>query len=149
MLTSLPDSSKGLNIHCTVEVFDHLGQVPLHFFNRAWVDQRTNSSRCNHKLMPIQNSQLPTETSTSDIVARIFGYSLHHFEHSRDDFFQDVRFLAHDLVHDPICQRQDALQSIEKAQRDLVIFVLFSQKLNDQSSSQLLTCQCGKHEPRK
>jgi len=51
----------------------------------------------------------------SDIVARIFRYSLHHFEHSRDNFFQDIRFLAHDFIRDPFRRRQDAFQLIEEA----------------------------------
>ena len=69
----------------------------------------------------------------SDIGTRMLRYSLHHLEHPRDDFFQDIRFLIHNFVRDLVCQRQNALQSIEKAQRDLVVFVLFFQELNSQA----------------
>ena len=45
MLTSLLDSSEGFNINCTIEVFDHLGQVSLHAFDRPLVGQPTDRSR--------------------------------------------------------------------------------------------------------
>ena len=68
-----------------------------------------------------------------NIAARILRYSVHHFEHPRDNFFQDIRFLTHDFVRDLVRQRQNALQSIEKAHWNPVICVLFFQELNIQS----------------
>jgi len=52
VLTSPLGPSEGLNIHCTVEVFDNSGQVPLHVFDRAQVDQSANRFRCSHQRMP-------------------------------------------------------------------------------------------------
>ena len=57
---------------------------------------------------------------------------MHYFEHSWDDLLQDICLVAYDLICDLVCQWHHALQSIEKAQRDLVIFVLFFQELNGQ-----------------
>ena len=73
----------------------------------------------------------------SDIGARIFRYSIHHLEHPRDDPLQDIGLVAHDFIGDLVCQCDDALQPIEKAQRDLVIFILFFQQLNGQALSLL------------
>ena len=76
----------------------------------------------------------------SDILARIFRYSLHHLEHSWDNFYEDICFPQHIYFPQHICfpqhaqdlihQRQDELQLGEKAQRDLVILALFFQELN-------------------
>jgi hypothetical protein len=57
---------------------------------------------------------LPTETPTFDIVTRKFGDPLHHFEHSRDDSLQDFCLFADNFICDLVCQRQNALQPIEK-----------------------------------
>ena len=45
ILTSLLDFSERLNIHCTIEVLNRLGQVPLHFLNRPLVRQTADRSR--------------------------------------------------------------------------------------------------------
>ena len=45
MLTSLLDSSERLNIHCTIEVLNHLGQVPLDFFGLLLVRRTADGSR--------------------------------------------------------------------------------------------------------
>ena len=47
MLTSLLDSSERLNIHCTIEVLNHLGQVPLHFFGHLLVRRPADRSSYN------------------------------------------------------------------------------------------------------
>ena len=107
VLTSLLDPSESLNVHCTIEVFDHLGQFPLHFFDRARVDQSVDRSRWAHQNNRGLERRLRTKASTSDIFARIFRYSLHDFEHPRDNFFQDIRFLADDFIRDLVRQRQD------------------------------------------
>jgi len=65
----------------------------------------------------------------SDIVARTFHDPLHHFEHWRDKNLHDIRFIAHDSVRDPVRQKQDVFQSIEKIRRDLIIFILFFYEL--------------------
>ena len=47
VLTSLLDSSERLNIHCTIEVLNHLGQVSLHCFGRPLVGRSADRSRYN------------------------------------------------------------------------------------------------------
>ena len=84
-----------------------------------------------------------------DIVTRIFRHPLHHFEHSRDNFFQDIRFLAYDFVRDPLRQRTDALQPIEKAQRDPIVFILFFQELNVKCYLYFYYASSREHEPQQ
>ena len=53
MLTSHFGAVENLNIHCTVEVFDDLGQLSVHFFDRpVRVDQPIYRSRCGHQHWP-------------------------------------------------------------------------------------------------
>ena len=59
MLTSLLDSSERLNIHCTIKVLNHLGQVPLHFFGRPLVRRPADRSRYN----PLVFGQLSKTTA--------------------------------------------------------------------------------------
>jgi len=84
---------------------------------------------------------MPTETSTSDVVARNLRNLSHHFEHSRDDLLQDICLVAKDIICDLFCERQDALQSIENTRRDLVIFVFFLQELDGRALFLLLILQ--------
>jgi len=59
---------------------------------------------------------------------------LHHFEHVRDDFLQDVRLFANDFICGFVGKKQNALQPIKKTRQHLVMLVLFLQELNDQVS---------------
>ena len=70
---------------------------------------------------------LPT---TSDVVARKICDPVHHFERLRDNLLQEVRLFANDFACDLICEKQDALQPIGKAQQHLVAFILFLHELN-------------------
>ena len=65
----------------------------------------------------------------SDIVTRKFGDSMHHVEHLRNNFLQDICLFADDLICDLIRHRQNALQATKKARRQSVIFVSFLQEL--------------------
>ena len=76
----------------------------------------------------------------SDVDTREFGDPVHHFEHSRNNFLQDICLFADDLICDFIRKGQNALQAIEKARRHLVIFILFFQELSGQALCLLLTC---------
>ena len=148
VLTSCLDSSEGLNIHSPVEVFNDLGQVLLGFFDRAVADQSANRSHYNHEHMQISIRRSPTKTSTSDVVACKFRYSLHHLEHSWDNFFQDIRFLTHGFIRNPVRQRQKAMQSVEEAQRYLVIFILFLQELDVKCHLHIRSGRSSVHEPQ-
>ena len=53
VLTSCLDSSEGLNIHRSVEVFNDLGQVLLGFSDRAVADQ--SARRCRYNREHMQN----------------------------------------------------------------------------------------------
>ena len=55
---------------------------------------------------------------------------MHHLKHSRDNLLQKFCLFADYFICNPLRHRQNALQPIENAQRYLVIFVLFPQKLN-------------------
>jgi len=63
------------------------------------------------------------------VAQKVCG-AVHYFEHSRDDFFQDFCSFAHNSTCDLVCKGQNALQSIQKAQRYLVGYILFLQELN-------------------
>jgi len=63
---------------------------------------------------------------------------LHHFKHPRDDLLQEFCLFADELVRDLVRKEQNALQPIQKAQRDLVVLVLFLQELNGQALPLLL-----------
>ena len=76
-----------------------------------------------------------------DIVTQKLCNPVHHLKHSRDDFFQNFRFFADDLIRDFVCQRQNAPQPIQQYRRDLVIFVSFLQELNWPVLSLLLVRQ--------
>ena len=45
MLTSPLDPSERFNIHCAIEVLNHIAQVSLHFFDRPLVRQPADGSR--------------------------------------------------------------------------------------------------------
>ena len=88
----------------------------------------------------IQNRRSPTKTSTSNEVTRIFH---------RIFAFQDIRVLAKDFIRDLVHQRQDTPQSIEKAQRDLIIFILFVQQLSVKRYLHFSYASCSAHEPER
>ena len=77
----------------------------------------------------------------SDIVTRKFGDSMHHFEHLRNNFLQDICLFADDFICDLICHRQNTLQATKKAQRQSVIFVSFLQELIGQALPLPLICK--------
>jgi hypothetical protein len=86
---------------------------------------------------------------TFDIVTRTFRDLLHHFEHSRDHLLQDIRLFADDFIRDLVRQRHNPLQPIEKARRDLVVFVLFLQELDGRVLPLLLIpYTSSEHEPQ-
>ena len=124
VLTSLLDSSEDLNIHCTVEVIDHLGRClrscPGGPVRQLFSLQLSAHAKCR------KGDCLPRRPR----LTYSHEYSATHFEHTRHSLFQDIRFFAHHFVCNPVRQRQYALQSIDKTQRDLVILALFFQKLN-------------------
>ena len=64
-----------------------------------------------------------------DVVARHFRDPVHHFKHSRHDLLQEIRLFTDDFFRNDVCERQDALQPVQKIQRYLVDFVLFFQEL--------------------
>jgi hypothetical protein len=70
-----------------------------------------------------------------DVVARHFCDPVHHFKHSRDHLLQEIRLFTDDFFRDNVCERQDALQPVQKTRRYLVILVLFFQELNGQALS--------------
>ena len=65
-----------------------------------------------------------------DVVTRHFCDPIHHFKHSRDHLLQEVRLFTDDFFRDNVCERQDALQPVQKTQRYLVDLILFFQELN-------------------
>jgi hypothetical protein len=70
-----------------------------------------------------------------DIVARNFSDFVHHLVHSRDDILQEIHlvadyFVLDYFVRDNVCERQNALQPIQKAQWYLVVLFLYLQELN-------------------
>ena len=81
----------------------------------------------------INKGLLLTQPSAFDIVTGKFRHLFHHFEHSRDDLLQDFHLFADDLIYHLVCQRQNALQPIQNARWNLVVFVLFLQELNGQA----------------
>jgi len=76
-----------------------------------------------------------------DIVTRKSRDLLHHFEHSRDRLLQYIRLLADDFIYDLVCQRQNALQLVQKGRGCVVVFILFLQELNNQALPRLLIRQ--------
>jgi hypothetical protein len=50
--TALLDKAESLNVDCMVEIFDHLGQFPIHFLDFLWVGGPTDRSRCDHQQLP-------------------------------------------------------------------------------------------------
>ncbi len=38
-----------LHIHCTVEIFNNLGQLSVHFFNPFRLDEPTQRPLCDHQ----------------------------------------------------------------------------------------------------
>ncbi len=67
-----------------------------------------------------------------DIVARHFRDPIHRFKHSREHLLQEIRLFTDDFFRDDVCERQDALQPVQKIQRYLVDLVLFFQELKSQ-----------------
>ena len=55
---------------------------------------------------------------------------MHYFEHSRDEFLQDVCLVGDDFICNLLRQGQNPLHPIAKARGHLVILVLFLQELN-------------------
>jgi len=51
-LTILFGQPERFNIHRTVEVLNHLGQLSVHFLNLLRVDRPTNRSRCDCQHLP-------------------------------------------------------------------------------------------------
>jgi hypothetical protein len=76
-----------------------------------------------------------------DVVAGKYRNPFHYLEHSRDDLLQNFRFFTDNLICDLVCQRQNALQLIQKARWNLVVFVLFLQELNGETLPLLLIRQ--------
>jgi len=76
-----------------------------------------------------------------NIVTRKFRDPLNNIEHSRDDLVQDLCLFAYDFIYGLVCQRQNALQPIQKDQWHLIAFVLFLQELNGLVISPLLIHQ--------
>ena len=81
---------------------------------------------------------MPTQTPTFDIGAQKCHDRLHHFEHSWDRLLQDCCFFTHNFFLDAVCERQNALQLIEKARWHLVVLILFLQELHRQALLLLL-----------
>ena len=52
MLTILFGQAERLNVHCTIEVLNDLGQLSIHFFDLLWVGRPTNRPRCDHQYLP-------------------------------------------------------------------------------------------------
>ena len=69
-----------------------------------------------------------TETPTLNILTREIRDLLHHLEHFRDRLLQDF-CLADDIVYDLIRKIQNALQSIQKVRRHLIVFILLLEEL--------------------
>jgi hypothetical protein len=65
------------------------------------------------------------------VVARCFCDPVHHLKHPRDDLLQDI--FAHDFFRNNVCERQNAVQPVEKTPKLLVELVLFSEKLSSQA----------------
>jgi hypothetical protein len=65
----------------------------------------------------------------SDVVARNFCDPEHHFEHSGDDLLQEICLFTDDFIRDNVCERQFALQPVQKPERYLVDLVLLFQDL--------------------
>ena len=83
----------------------------------------------------------------SDVVTRKFGNSVHHLEHSGNNFLQDIGLFADDFICDLIRQRQNALQPIQKARWHLMIFILFLEELRGRVLP-LSAYASGEHEPQ-
>ena len=134
MSTSLLDSSEGLDIHYTVEVFDHL-KSSISSIVPGWTSPPTVLAAIISTFQ-IQKRRLPTKTPAADMVAQIFRNSLRFFEHLQEIISSNISVSwADDFVRDPGCQWRDASQSSEKFQRNLVTFVLFFEELNGRALS--------------
>jgi|SRR5258706_15961262 len=57
-----------------------------------------------------------------------------YFEHSLDNFFQNLCLFADDVLCNLLPERQNALQPIQECRWHLIVFVLFLQELNSTSS---------------
>ena len=68
-----------------------------------------------------------------DIVARNLCDPVHHLKHSRDDLLQEIRLFTGNFFRNYVCERQNALQPVQKTRWYLVVFVLFTQELTVKS----------------
>ena len=58
MLTVLLDQAESLHTHCTVEIFNDLVQLFVHFFDLLRVGQSIQRPLCDHQHLP--NLEKPT-----------------------------------------------------------------------------------------
>jgi hypothetical protein len=58
--TILLGKPERLDIHCAVKVFDHLGQISVHFVDLLQVDQPTDCSRWQGRSSALVKSKVTT-----------------------------------------------------------------------------------------
>ena len=76
-----------------------------------------------------------------DIVAQNFRDLVHHLIHSRDGPLQEICLFANYFVRNDVCERQNALELVQKTQWYLAVFILYLQELNGQALPPLLIRQ--------
>ena len=133
-LTRAFDFAESLDIYCTHEVFNDLGQMCVYSFGHPQVGHSTYPP-CNYQCSPNLEHKLPTQTTAFDIVTCKPCYHVDNFIHSRNCVLQDVCLLEDDFICNRVRKNQNALQPIEKVRRNQVEFIVFLQELKNSFTS--------------